>query len=69
MGDERYYTTAEVASMLKVVEERVRRWCRSGRIHGVKLGSIGSQQEKWRIPHTELQRILQQPKRRSRATS
>jgi len=62
---EMHYTTEQVAEKLHVTTERVRRWLRSGRIHGVKLGVLGTQQEEWRVPASELRRLLAMPRRRS----
>lgn len=60
-----HYTTDQVAERLNVKPERVRRWLRNGRIHGVKLGVAGTQQEEWRIPSSELRRLLAMPRKRS----
>ena len=45
----------QVARQLDLSIETVRRWLRSGRIRGVRLG--GSKAG-WRIPESELRRIL-----------
>jgi len=35
-----YYTTAEVAALLNVKPETVRRWLRDGTVRGVKIGRV-----------------------------
>ena len=55
MADERVLTVREVAERLRVTEESVRRWLRAGRIRGVM---IGGQRSGYRIPESEVGRIL-----------
>ena len=38
MTDERWYTVEEIVDLLKVHEQTVRRWLRSGDLRGVLLG-------------------------------
>ena len=49
---ERYFTAQQVAERLQVNEQTVRRWLRSGELHGVRLA--GS----WRITETALKAFL-----------
>ncbi len=55
--DESWYTVNEVAEHLKINPETIRVWLRHGRLRGVKIagGRVG-----WRIPDSELQRVLTQ---------
>ncbi len=48
-------TVPEVARQLRVNEESVRRWLRSGRLKGVR---IGGPRAGYRIPESEVARIL-----------
>lgn len=52
-----YYTTQEVAQILKKRPYTVREWCRLGRVHGEKSHSGRGLDEEWRISHAELTRI------------
>jgi excisionase family DNA binding protein len=54
MEEERLYTVEEVVDMLKVHEQTVRRWLKSGDLHGVLLGRKSG----WRIRAAELERFL-----------
>ena len=53
-----FYTTAEVAELLKKAEFTVREWCRNGRVHADKRPCGRGNSKEWRISHAELQRIL-----------
>lgn len=53
MEDEKFYTIAEVAEMLKVSEGGVRKWLKTGKLKGVKLGRI------WRIRKSDLEEFLE----------
>lgn len=55
MAEERLYTVQEVAARLKTTPETVRRWLRSGRLRGIRLGGtkLG-----YRISEADLQRFL-----------
>jgi len=55
MVDEELLTVKEVATRLKMHPETVRIWLRSGRIRGTQLGGtrLG-----WRIPESEVRRIV-----------
>jgi excisionase family DNA binding protein len=56
MPDEPLFKVSEVAERLRVNPETVRVWLRSGRIHGSLLADrIG-----WRIPASEVDRLLRQ---------
>ncbi len=52
-----YYTTQEVAQLLKKRPYTVREWCRLGRVQGEKSHSGRGLDEEWRISHEELTRI------------
>jgi len=52
-----YYTTQEVAKLLKKRPYTVREWCRLGRVEGEKSHSGRGLDEEWRISHSELTRI------------
>jgi len=59
--DETYHTTAEVAALLGLAEETIRRYCRRGVIRSVHVG------RKHHISHAEIERLqesgLHVPKR------
>jgi excisionase family DNA binding protein len=55
MSDIRHLTVEQVAERLALSEETVRRWLRSGKLKGVR---IGERRSGWRVPETEVQRIL-----------
>ena len=48
-------TVSEVAERLRLKPETVRRWLRSGKLHGVSLGSDSAG---WRVPEAEVERLL-----------
>ena len=54
-ADEPLLTVSEVALRLRTTEETVRRWLRTGRIAGVRIGGtrLG-----WRVPSSEIRRLL-----------
>ncbi len=52
--DEKYYTVAEVARLLRIKEDTVRSWLRNGQLRGIKVGK-----RVWRISSASLQRFLQ----------
>lgn len=52
MEDERFYTIKEVAELLKVSDGAVRKWLKSGKLKGIKLGRI------WRIKKSDLEEFL-----------
>jgi len=47
MEDERFYTIKEVAELLKVSDGGVRKWLKTGKLKGIKLGRI------WRIKNSD----------------
>jgi excisionase family DNA binding protein len=55
MDEDRLLTVSEVAERLRVYPETVRRWLRSGRLNGIRLGGtkLG-----YRIPESEVRRLL-----------
>lgn len=55
MTEERYLTVHEVATRVRVSEETVRRWLRSGRLHGIMPGGTKAG---YRVRETELARFL-----------
>ncbi len=52
-----WYTTEELAELLRKAEFTVREWCRLGRIRAVKKGSGRGKFKSWTVSHEELQRI------------
>jgi excisionase family DNA binding protein len=52
MLEQRYYSTREIADVLKVHEATVRRWLEAGRLRGVRLPGG------WRVTQRELDRFL-----------
>jgi excisionase family DNA binding protein len=59
MRDDRLLTVAEVADLLRVDPETVRRMLRSGRLRG----SIPvSPRSGWRIPTSEVERVIEEGK-------
>jgi len=51
---QKYYTVKEIAALLKLHEETIRRAIRQGRLEGVKFG------RDYRIQHENLMRFLEQ---------
>lgn len=49
-----YLTISEAAQELRVHEETVRRWLQAGRLKGSKLPGRGD----WRVPQSEIDRVL-----------
>jgi len=52
MEDERFYTIKEVAELLKVSDGGVRKWLKTGKLKGIKLGRI------WRIKKSDLEEFV-----------
>ena len=55
MEGERMYTVPEVAERLRLHPQTVREWLRIGKIQGVRLGGTKAG---WRIPDSEVARVL-----------
>ncbi len=53
--DDRLLTVAEVAELLRLNPETVRRWLRQGRLPGT---SLGSDRGGWRVRESDVQRLL-----------
>jgi excisionase family DNA binding protein len=55
MEEERMYTVAQVAERLQIKPQTIRAWLRDKRLHGVRMGGtkLG-----WRIPASEVERLL-----------
>jgi len=51
---EEFYTTEEVALMLKLHVRTVQKWLEQGKLKGVRIGRI------WRIPESALKEFLRQ---------
>ena len=49
---ERYYSTREVCEILGIANRTIRRWIKEGRIRAVNING------RWRIPESEIKRIL-----------
>ena len=47
----KYLTVQEVASQLKVHENTVVKWLKTGKLYGVRFGKL------WRIPASELDKV------------
>lgn len=54
MADERWFTVEEIAAILKVHEQTVRGWLRSGKLPGVSL----SRRAGWRVAESDLNVFL-----------
>lgn len=52
-----YYSTSEVARIVKRSEFTVREWCRLGRIDADKRPCGRGRSQEWMIPHDELMRF------------
>jgi len=52
-----YYSTSEVAKLVKRSEFTVREWCRLGRIAAEKRACGRGRSQEWMIPHDELLRF------------
>lgn len=48
-----FYSTDELADMLKVSKRTLFRYIHSGELHAIKIGKV------WRIPHDSLESFLQ----------
>lgn len=55
MDNERFLTVLEVAERLRMNPETIRVWLRDGRLRGVRPGG---KRAGWRIPDSEVRRIL-----------
>ncbi|MCE4621327.1 MAG: IS607 family transposase [Desulfurococcales archaeon] len=52
---ERHYSTREVCEILGIANRTLRRWIKEGRIRAVNING------RWRIPESEIKRLLGQP--------
>jgi DNA-directed RNA polymerase specialized sigma24 family protein len=52
-----YYSTSDIAEILKRSEFTVRQWCRLRRVHAEKRPCGRGRSQEWIILHSELQRI------------
>ncbi len=59
MQEQRYLTVEEVAHEMRVTDETVRRWLRSGQLAGLNLGRKAG----WRIERDDLERFIDQTKK------
>lgn len=55
-----YYSTSDVATVLRKAEWTVREWCRLGRVNATKRVCGRGSAKEWMISHTELERIRSQ---------
>jgi excisionase family DNA binding protein len=55
MDNERFLTVPEVAERLRMNPETIRVWLRDGRLSGVRPGG---KRAGWRIPESEVRRVL-----------
>ena len=51
--DNEYLTPEEIAAKLRVHEDTVRRWLRTGELEGIKIGK-----RQWRVKRRELEEYL-----------
>ena len=51
-------TVEEVARLLGVTKPTVRDWLRDGKIRGVKVGIDTARRYRWRIPRSEVERLI-----------
>jgi excisionase family DNA binding protein len=56
MTDERWYTVEEIVALLKVHEQTVRRWLRTGELRGYAFGGKTG----WRVRASDLAAFLEQ---------
>ncbi len=49
----RYYTTKEVAELLRLSPITLSRWMREGKVKGIHFG-----RRRWRIPESEVERLI-----------
>jgi excisionase family DNA binding protein len=56
---EELLTVEEVAERLKLSQETIRIWLRTGRLRGIRLGTRRSG---WRVPTSEMERLLAEGK-------
>lgn len=66
-----FYSTTDVAKILRKAEWTVREWCRLGRVQAAKRVCGRGSAKEWMISHTELERLkshglLPQPRARNR---
>lgn len=54
MADERWFTVAEIAEIVKVQERTVRKWLREGKLNGRAFGGKTG----WRIRESDLNAFL-----------
>lgn len=54
MVDERWYTVGDIAALLRVHEQTVRSWLKSGRLRGRNLGGKSG----WRVRESDLSAFL-----------
>lgn len=56
-SQQEYYSTSELAKLLRKADWTVREWCRLGRIHADKRASGRGCAKEWMVSHQELERI------------
>ena len=54
MGEDRFLSTQEVAKMLSVSPETVKKWLRDGHLRGFKMVKV------WRIKESDLEDFLEE---------
>lgn len=56
MADERWFTTREIAELLKVSDQTVWRWLKTGRMRGINLsGKTG-----WRVRESDVNAFIEE---------
>ncbi len=58
MQEQRYLTVEEIAQEMRVTDETVRRWLRTGQLVGLNLGRKAG----WRIERVDLEEFIQRSK-------
>jgi excisionase family DNA binding protein len=56
MDEERWFTVAQIAERLKMHEQTVRTWLRTGKMAGRKFGGRGG----YRVPESEVSRFMRE---------
>lgn len=59
MADERLLTVQEVADRLRANPQTIRKWLREGKLNG---SMPGGEKLGWRIPESEIARLIEQGK-------
>ena len=55
MADEQWFTTREIADLLRVSDQTVWRWLKTGKMRGLNLGGKGG----WRVRRSEVNAFIE----------